>query len=97
MKLGLICFSMPNAISLWRPMQMRGIGCDMAMPDVEEGRDLKITPGSVEVGEWEIDGFLTMRKMSLFLGQVYGSFLQLRTPLEIKTSYIVRKMCSAAT
>jgi hypothetical protein len=45
---------------------MRGIGCDMAMSDVEEGHDLKITPGSVEVREWEIDGILTLRKMSYF-------------------------------
>ena len=55
-KLELICFSMASAISLWRPMQMRGIGCDMAMSDVEERRGLKIAPGSVGAREREIDG-----------------------------------------
>jgi hypothetical protein len=56
-----ICFSMPSAISLWWPRQMRGIDCDMTMSDVEERRGLKMTSGSVEVREWGIDGLLTLR------------------------------------
>ena len=61
-----------------------GIGCDMAMSDVEGRRDLKITPGSVKVREWEIDGLLDLRNMSYFLVKFRGSLLQLRTPLEIE-------------
>ena len=53
---------------------MRGIGCDMAMSDVEERRGLKITPGSVEVRElenwWQLDTVL----MSYFVVQVLGQF-----------------------
>jgi hypothetical protein len=65
-KLGPICFSMASAISLWRPMQMRGIGCDMAMSDVEERRGLKITPESVGARNGKLMGLLTLRKMSYF-------------------------------
>lgn len=54
------------------------------MSDVEGRRDLKITPGSVKVREWEIDGLLDLRNMSYFLVKFRGSLLQLRTPLEIE-------------
>src|SRR4051812_11401213 len=97
MKLGAICFSMPSAISRWRPIYLRGIGCDMAMSDVEEKRGLKITPGSVEVPKGEIEGLLTKRECPISSSSSLSSFLQLRVPLEVKASNIVRKMCSAET
>jgi hypothetical protein len=42
----------------------------MAMSDVEERRSLKITLGSVEAREWEIDGTLDAAQNVLFLRQV---------------------------